>query len=67
MHRFAICTVHKRGLDIFVQCGLDDSEKLIYSVCDILTAKQEKDLKIVFVDMPRAMDKRQLGGVYYSN
>ena len=43
---------------------VNDSEKLIYSVCDILTAKQERDPKIVFVDMPRAMDKQKLGGMY---
>lgn len=57
----ALCDLYKRGLDL---PPVNDSEKLIYSVCDILMAKQERNPKIVFVDMPRAMDKKKLGGMY---
>ena len=57
----SLCDLYKRGLDL---PPVNDSEKLIYSVCDILMAKQERTPKLVFVDMPRAMDKKKLGGMY---
>ena len=57
----ALCDLHKRGLDL---PPVNDSEKLIQSVCDILMAKKERKPRIVFVDMPRAMDKKKLGGMY---
>lgn len=57
----SLCDLNGRGLDL---PPVNDSEKLIASVCDILMAKQCRDPKVVFVDMPRAMDKRKLGGMY---
>jgi hypothetical protein len=57
----SLCDLHGRGMDL---PPVNDAEKLIESVCDILIAKEERDPKIVFIDMPRAMDKRKLGGMY---
>lgn len=53
--------LHKRGLDL---PPMNDAEKLIESVCDILMMRECRDPKVVFIDMPRAMDKKRLGGMY---
>lgn len=57
----ALCCLHAKGLRI---PAVNDAEKLLASVCDILTAKQERQPGVVFVDLPRAMDKKRLGGIY---
>lgn len=41
-----------------------DGEKLIYSACDILIAKQEREPKLMFFDMPRAFSKDKMNGIY---
>lgn len=57
----ALMDLHERAIDL---PPVNDAEKLIESVCDILMAKNERDPKCVFVDMPRAMDKKRLGSLY---
>lgn len=53
--------LHGRGLDV---PPVNDSKELVATVCDILTSKEERDPKCIFVDMPRAMDKSKLHGIY---
>jgi len=36
----------------------------VASVCDILMAKQMRDPKCIFIDLPRAMDKKHLRGLF---
>lgn len=43
---------------------INDADKLIASVCDILGAKECRDPKVMFFDMPRAMGKDRLYGMY---
>lgn len=43
---------------------INDADKLIASLCDILIAKQQRDPGIIFVDMPRACQKEKLGQLY---
>ena len=57
----ALMDLHKRGIDL---PPMNDAEKLIQSVADILMARKIREPKVVFVDLPRAMDKRRLGGLY---
>lgn len=42
----------------------NDADKLIQSVCDILMAKEERKPGLMFMDMPRAMNKKVLNGMY---
>jgi len=57
----ALMDLHKRGIDL---PPMNDAEKLIQSVADIFISREIRDPKVVFVDLPRAMDKRKLGGLY---
>lgn len=43
---------------------VNDAEKLVQSTCDILMAKECREPKAVFVDLPRAMNKEKLFGIY---
>ena len=42
----------------------NDGIKLIQSTCNMLMAREWRDPTHVFVDMPRAMGKEKLGGLY---
>lgn len=42
---------------------VNDAEKLMQSVCDILTAKDERSPGPVFIDLPRYMQKERLHGL----
>jgi len=42
----------------------NDGIKLIQSTCNMLMAREERSPTHVFVDMPRAMGKEKLGGLY---
>ena len=53
--------LYGRGIDL---PPVNDAEKLIQSLCDICMAKQLRDPSPVFVDLPRAMDKSRLNGIY---
>ena len=57
----SVMDLHQRGIDL---PPMNDAEKLIQSVADVLIARELRDPKVIFVDMPRAMDKRKLGGLY---
>lgn len=57
----SLMDLHHRGIDL---PPMNDADKLIQSVADILMARQLRDPKVVFVDLPRAMDKRRLSGLY---
>lgn len=57
----SLCALYGRGIQI---PAVNDAEKLIASVCDILRSKDDRTPGVIFVDMPRAMDKRHLSGVY---
>lgn len=57
----ALMDLHRRGIDL---PPMNDAEKLIQSVADILMAREIREPKVVFVDLPRAMDKKRLGGLY---
>lgn len=56
-----IIAIKKNGLII---PNVDDSEKIIYSVCNILQSKNVRDVIPIFVDMPRAMSKLTLNNFY---
>jgi hypothetical protein len=57
----ALCRLHAKGIKI---PAVNDAEKLLASVCDILVARNERQPGVVFVDLPRSMDKRKLSGIY---
>lgn len=57
----ALTELFARGIDL---PPVNDAEKLIQSCCDICTAKEVRDPSPIFVDMPRAMNKERLNGIY---
>ncbi len=57
----SIAELYGKGIDM---PPINDHEKLIASLCDILMAKSERTPGIVFVDLPRAFDKRNLASYY---
>jgi len=57
----AICCLMHNGIRI---PAVNDHEKLLSSVCDILTAKKERTPGPIFIDLPRFMDKRKLHGIF---
>ena len=57
----ALCELFGKGQDL---PPVNDAEKLVQTMCDICIAKQIRDPSPVFMDLPRAMDKTRLNGVY---
>jgi hypothetical protein len=57
----SLMDLHRKGIDL---PPMNDAEKLIQSVADILMARELRTPGVVFVDLPRAMDKKRLGGLY---
>lgn len=57
----ALMELHGRGIDL---PPVNDAEKLIQSLADILIATENRDPKCVFIDIPRAMKQDKLHGVY---
>jgi len=59
----ALCELHGKGVDL-PPCN--DADKLISSMCDIVGPHGLKirDPNPVFVDLPRAMNKDRLNGIY---
>jgi len=57
----SICCLLHNGIRV---PPINDSEKLLASVCDILTAKDERRPGPVFIDLPRFMDKKKLHGIF---
>lgn len=59
----AICCLKNNGIII---PPVNDHEKLMASVCDILSAKEERRPGPIFIDLPRYMDKSRLYGIISS-
>lgn len=59
----SLCELHGNGVDL-PPCN--DAEKLIQSMCDIIgpSGKKIRDPNPVFIDLPRAMNKERLNGIY---
>lgn len=57
----AICCLLHKGIRI---PAVNDHEKLLASVCDILTAKHERQPGVIFIDLPRYMDKKRMHGIF---
>lgn len=57
----ALCCLLHKGIRL---PPVNDHEKLLASMCDILTAKNEREPGPVFIDLPRYMDKKRLHGIY---
>lgn len=57
----ALCELNDRGIDM---PPVNDSEKIIQSVCNILMGKQERDPKIIFLDIPRSVKQESLWGMF---
>lgn len=59
----ALMDIYGRGYDL---PPINDSEKLIQSVCDILMAKEDRDPKCMFFDLTRSQKQDALFGLYVS-
>lgn len=57
----SLCELYGKGIDL---PPVNDAEKLIQSCCDICEAKNIRDPSPIFVDLPRAMNKERLNGIY---
>lgn len=43
---------------------LNDAKDIIQAACDMCESRELRDPKVVFIDLPRAMDKTRLYGIY---
>lgn len=57
----ALCELLGNGLDM---PPINDAEKLIYTCCNICQAKNCRNPSPIFFDLPRAMTKDKLYGIY---
>lgn len=57
----ALCELFGKGIDL---PPVNDADKLIQACCDICIAKDVRDPSPIFVDLPRAMNKDRLYGIY---
>lgn len=57
----SVCELFGRGIDL---PPVNDAEKLINACCDICEAKDTRNPSPIFVDLPRAMNKDRLNGIY---
>lgn len=57
----SVCELFGNGIDL---PPVNDAEKLIQSCCDICIAKDTRTPSPIFVDLPRAMNKDRLNGIY---
>lgn len=57
----SLCELFAKGIDL---PPVNDADRLIQSCCDICIAKQVRDPSPIFVDLPRAMNKDRLNGIY---
>jgi hypothetical protein len=56
-----LCELFGNGIDL-PPCN--DAEKLVQAACDICIAKEIRGLSPIFVDLPRAINKYRLNGIY---
>lgn len=54
-----LARLHYKGVILPI---VNDSEKLIQSLCNILSSKTIRKRVPIFIDLPRAMDQEKLGG-----
>lgn len=57
----SLCDLYGRGYDI---PAINDPEKLIQAVCNILMAKKDRNPGIFFIDIPRSMKQDKLFGLF---
>lgn len=57
----SLCELNGNGLDM---PPINDAEKLIYTCCNICMAKDCRNPSPIFFDLPRAMTKDKLYGIY---
>lgn len=57
----SVCELFANGIDL---PPVNDAEKLIQSCCDICEGKGHRAPSPIFVDLPRAMNKDRLNGIY---
>lgn len=57
----SVCELYGNGIDL---PPVNDAEKLIQSCCDICEAKNIRNPSPIFIDLPRAMNKERLNGIY---
>lgn len=57
----SLCELYGRGIDI---PPMNDFEKIIESLCDLLIAKRERIPGIIFIDIPKAIPQNKLAGMY---
>lgn len=57
----SLCELFGNGIDL---PPVNDAEKLISACCDICTKKDVRNPSPIFVDLPRAMNKDRLNGIY---
>lgn len=57
----SLMELHDRGIDL---PPVNDQKELVQSTCDILEATDNREPKTVFIDMPRAMHKDKLNGIF---
>lgn len=57
----SLCELYGKGIDL---PPVNDAEKLVQSCCDMCEGLGLRDPSPVFVDLPRAMSKDRLNGIY---
>lgn len=57
----ALCELFGNGIDL---PPVNDAEKLMQAACDICMAKNVRSPSPIFLDLPRAMSKERLNGIY---
>ena len=57
----SLCELLGMGVDLL---PVNDADKLIQSCCDMCEARSLRDPSPVFIDLPRAMSKDRLYGLY---
>ena len=57
----AVCSLHDKGIRL---PPINDAQLLLATVCDILTARDERKPGCLFIDLPRYMKKDKMYGIY---
>lgn len=57
----SLCELYANGIDL---PPVNDADRLIQSCCDICIAKNVRSPSPIFIDLPRAMNKDRLNGIY---
>lgn len=57
----SLCDLYERGFDI---PPINDSEKLIQSVCNMLAGRKSRNPKLIFLDIPRSVKQDKLSGMF---